>query len=413
MAAYNINSRVLKLILSFLVLSLALAACSDNPTASNPATTPAVNGASTANTTVANSTVTGGAGATSAITTSAITTTAGATAAATTNPPGTTAAAVPSNTPVPPTATALPPTTTAPTATPAPTVTPKPANLPPRSIEAMRARTYDGGEIKLDRLYEQTSAYTAHLIYYQSDGLRISGLMMVPNGPKDQKYPVALVNHGYFNPPEYDSGWDTIRELRYFARNGYITIASDYRNYARSDKGDNDRTPGYTDDILNLIEAVKKFPQADPSKITIMGHSMGGEITLNALVVSKDIKVAALFGSMSADAADNYYARIKWRGGDTPEKAIYGDPAQNAETYRLMSPLTYFQDITAPVIIHSGTNDTTTPPAWSEKIYKALQSLNKTTEFYSYKGEGHSLNGAAFDTAMARTLAFFNKALNR
>ncbi len=318
--------------------------------------------------------------------------------------------APPSPTLAPPTVTAIPPTaTTLPIATP----TAKPADLPPRYIEALRSRPYNGGEIKLDRLYEQNQFYTANLIYYQSDGLRISGLMMVPNGPKDRKYPVALVNHGYFDPPDYDSGWDTVRELRFFARNGYITIASDYRNYARSDKGDNDREPGYTNDILNLIEAIKKLPQADPAKITIMGHSMGGEITLNALVVSKEVKVAALFGTMSADAADNFYARLKWRGGQTAEKRIYGDPAQNPETYRRMSPLTYFQDITAPVIIHVGTNDTTTPPVWSEKAFNNLKKLGKTTEFYTYPGQGHSLNGAAFDSAMSRTLTFFNIALGQ
>ena len=311
--------------------------------------------------------------------------------------------------------TLAPTTVPAPTATiaPQPTATVNSASLPPRYIEAMRARSYDGGEIVRDRLYEQNAAYTGYTIFYKSDSLRISGLMMTPNGAKDAKYPVALINHGYFAPADYDTAWDTLREDRYFARNGYITIASDYRNYARSDKGDNDRAPGYSNDILNLIEAVKKLPNADPTRITIMGHSMGGEITLNALVVSKDIKAAALFGSMSADATDNYYARIGWRGGDTAEKAIYGDPKDNADAYKRMSPLTYFADITAPVIIHSGDKDNVTPPAWSLKLFNALQGAKKTTEFYTYSGEGHSLNGAAFDSAMTRTLAFFNKAIGR
>lgn len=401
--------RILSVISFSLMLSLWLAACGGEPTALGPT------GTAPATTQIA--------------TTQAAATTAPATQAAaiTTTLPATTIAAIPTIAattvaPVSPTATvpaatpkALPPTFTpppSPTVVP-PTATPKPANFPPRYIEALRTRSYNGGDIQLDRLYEKTAAYTANLIYYKSDGLRISGLMMVPNGAKDQKFPVALINHGYFDPPEYDSGWDTLRELRFFAQNGYITIASDYRNYARSDKGDNDREPGYTIDILNLLEAAKRLPQADPTKMTIMGHSMGGEITLNSLVVSKDIKVAALFGSMSADATDNFYARIKWQGGDTAEKKIYGDPAQNPETYRQMSPLTFFPDITAPVIIHVGLNDTTTPPPWSEKIFKALQSQNKPAEFYTYAGEGHSLNGAAFNSAMARTLAFFNKALGR
>jgi dipeptidyl aminopeptidase/acylaminoacyl peptidase len=302
----------------------------------------------------------------------------------------------------------VPPTATA---TPAPTKAPE----LPRFIEALRNRSYNGGEIKLDRLYSRTNAYTANLIYYQSDGLKISGLMFVPNGPAGKKYPVALVNHGYFNPTpaDYDSGWDTLRELMFFASNGYITIASDYRNYARSDKGDNDREPGYVIDILNLIDAVKKFPQADPDKITIMGHSMGGEITQTVMVVNPDIRVAALFGTMSPDTVDNYYARINWNGGRPNQKwnETYGTPESNPAAYRLMSPLTYFKDVKVPVIIHIGSNDTTTPPAWSVKTRDALQAAGKKVEFYSYQGQGHSLNGAAFDQAMQRTLAFFNAAL--
>ncbi|MEI6044069.1 MAG: alpha/beta fold hydrolase [Chloroflexota bacterium] len=325
---------------------------------------------------------------------------------------------------VAPTATSVPPTTIpalptlAPTATSVPpTAAPLPTPaLSPRYIEALRKRTYNGGEIKLERLYSSTNAYTANLITYQSDGLKISGLIFVPNGPSGKKYPVALINHGFFptTPGAYDSGWDTLRELMFFARNGYITLASDYRNYARSDKGDNELEPGYAIDLLNLIEAVKKFPQADPNQITIMGHSMGGEITLTAMVVNKDLKVAGLFGTMSPDAADNYYARIKW-GGRTNQKWIetYGTPDNQPEVYRQMSPLTYFKDVKVPVIIHSGNNDTTTPPAWSVKTRDALLAAGKKAELYTYPGEGHSLNGVAFDQAMQRTLSFFNSVLGR
>ncbi len=277
----------------------------------------------------------------------------------------------------------------------------------------MRAKKYSSQGIQLGALYEQTGQYKANLISYESDGLKISGLMYVPagNGP----FPLALVNHGYFDPSNYGPGWDTLRELRFFAANGYVTIASDYRNYGSSSKGDNTIQPGYTSDILNLIEAAKQTPYIDKNKITIMGHSMGGEITLDVLVVSKDIKVAALFGSMSASSEDNYYARRDlYHSQDTGQfAAYYGTPATNPDSYIKQSPLTYFKDVNVPVEVNIGTNDTTTPPIWSQKIYAALKADGKTTEFYSYPGEGHSLNGAAFNLAMQRTLTFFNKAIGK
>lgn len=401
---HQIKNPVL-IILLFGLFGILLAAC-DSASTSSPV--------SQANSTVA-STTTQSLATTSLATTTTVPFT---TIVSTVAPPATVAA----TTIVPAT---LVPATTAPTTIAATTVVPATTNAPtptiqtavdtskPRYIAAMRATKYSSQGIQLGALYEQTGQYKANLISYESDGLKISGLMYVPagNGP----FPLALVNHGYFDPSNYGPGWDTLRELRFFAANGYVTIASDYRNYGSSSKGDNTIQPGYTHDILNLIEAAKQTSYIDKNKITIMGHSMGGEITLDVLVVSRDIKVAALFGSMSASSEDNYYARRDlYHSQDTGQfAAYYGTPATNPDSYIKQSPLTYFKDINVPVEVNIGTNDTTTPPIWSQKIYDALKAAGKTTEFYTYPGEGHSLNGAAFNLAMQRTLAFFNKAIGR
>lgn len=414
---HHIKKAKFGLILIIITLTgILLAACDSSSTSSTAQPTTNTTTAATITTSTTPITVSGAAPSTATTIattqpTTNTTTNTTATATATTVAGGTT-----SDTATTATATTTAPATTGSQTRAATTVAVTPVAVTdtskPRYIAAMRSRTYSSGPIEIGRLYEQNSQYKANLITYQSDGLTISGLIFVPIGKGP--FPLALVNHGYFDPSNYGPGWDTLRELRYFASNGYVTIASDYRNYGSSSKGDNTIQPGYTDDILNLIEAAKKTSYIDKNKITIMGHSMGGEITLDILVVSKDIKVAALFGTMSADAADNYYARFRWGSKDTGQyAAYYGTPDKNPDNYKKLSPLTYFNDILVPVEINSGTNDTTTPPAWSQKVYNALKTDGKETVLYNYPGEGHSLNGAAFNLAMQRTLVFFNHAIGR
>ena len=198
------------------------------------------------------------------------------------------------------------------------------------------------------------------------------------------------------------------------ASNGYVAVAPDYRNYAGSDDGDHLFVPGYVYDVRNLLVALKELPEVDGARIGIMGHSMGGGITLQSLVSGADIKVAALFGTVSANEAENWDARVnRWGGG--PEAGAlaerYGTPAEAPEIYARMSPASYWDAVTAPVIIHHGDADNVTPIQWAYDVEAGLRAAGKPVELYVYPGAGHSLNGADFDLAMARTLAFFDAVL--
>lgn len=328
-----------------------------------------------------------------------------------------TAEPTPTSAPTPPptpTATATP----APTPTAEPTATPTPdPNVEPVAwyIESIRDKQYDGCCLERLRLYEEGPNYTSWVIAYRSEGLRITGLMAVPHGAGP--FPAAIINHGYFPFNEYDTGWDTIREVRFMASNGYVAVAPDYRNYAGSDDGDYVFVPGYVYDVRNLIFALKQVPEVDGEHIGMMGHSMGGGITLQNIVSGADVKVAALFGTVTADEAERYEARItRWASGGSESTAFdfaekYGTPQERPDIYARMSPENYWQEVQVPVIIHHGDADTTTPLQWALDVEAGLSAAGKQVEMHVYPGAGHSLNGADFDVAMQRTLAFFDAVL--
>lgn len=338
-----------------------------------------------------------------------------------TSTPAATASATPAATPAPtavvtsptPTVAETPSPEAAVSPSPIPTPTPDPAREPVAwYIDDLRQRTYNGCCIERVGVYEQTDAYTSWVIAYQSEDLRVTGLMAIPNG--DGPFPVAIINHGYFAFDDYDTGWDTLREVRFMASNGYVAIAPDYRNYAGSDEGDHVFIPGYVYDVRNLLVALHELPEADPERIGMMGHSMGGGITLQNIVSGANIKVAALFGTVTADEAERWDARInRWSGGTeaTSFSDRYGTPSEVPEVYARMSVSSYWDAVEVPVIIHHGDADTTTPIEWAYDIEAGLAAAGKQVEMHVYPGAGHSFNGVDFDLVMSRTLAFFDAVL--
>lgn len=321
-------------------------------------------------------------------------------------------------TPVPPpTATWIPsptmPPTFAPTITPTPTVTPTPTPHPllGYTIAGLREREYTGGTIEVKWVLTTTLAYTRYYIAYPSDGLTITGVMHIPHG--DGPFPVVILNHGYIAPSRYWSGADTWRAADYLARRGYLAIAPDFRGWGGSDSGDNFFRAGLVVDVLNLISSLPTLPQADPERVGMWGHSMGAGVTTKAITIDPRIKAAVLYAPVSAD--DTVVMR-RWgsrmRGGaDDALQRAYRDAVRDPDFLRLTSPINHFDFVAAPVQIHQGTADRTTPPEWAEAIRDALQAAGKEVEYFAYPGQGHAFEGQSWNLFMERVAAFFDRHL--
>ncbi|NLF00754.1 MAG: alpha/beta fold hydrolase [Anaerolineales bacterium] len=331
-----------------------------------------------------------------------------------TAPSAPTQTATPTPTPLP-TATPSPTPTPSPTATPTPVPTPTPTPHPfaAHTIEGLRARDYPGGAIEILEEQAVTEDYTRYLIAYPSDDLRITGILQIPHG--EGPFPVIILNHGYIPPEQYVSGSDTWRPADYLARRRYLTLSPDFRGWAGSDEGDTFFRAGLVVDALNLISSLPSLPQADVERIGMWGHSMGGGVTSKAIVVDPRIKAAVLYGPVSAHEAD---VVAKW-GGEmldnvgTPDarQELFAQVVQDPEFLELASPIYYFSAVTAPVEIHQGAADTTTPPEWAEAIRAALEAEGKDVAYYSYPGQGHAFQGQSWTLFLERITAFYDRVL--
>lgn len=330
-----------------------------------------------------------------------------------------TATNTPTSTPLPtstftPTATATATSTFTPTYTPTPTNTPTPhPDLIGVTIDGLRARKYLGGQIRITNTLTVTDAYTRTYITFPSDGLTISGLMHVPFGPGP--FPVVIMNHGYIPPSQYVTGSDTYRAADILARHGYITISPDFRGYARSDDGLNLFRAGFMIDALNAAASVKSLPYADTNHIGMWGHSMGGGVTARAMVVATNIKAFVLYAPTSADVRVRQYNYPFGSDAGTNEDSSLSASMfywlRDPQFIHDVSPINFFQYVTAPVQIHIGQIDMTVQPAWSQAIRDELHNRGKYVEYYEYPRQAHAFIGNGWILFNDRVVQFFDKYL--
>ncbi|MBN2117611.1 MAG: alpha/beta fold hydrolase [Anaerolineales bacterium] len=318
------------------------------------------------------------------------------------------------------------------TFTPSPTLTIEELIFP-YTLAGLRQHDFQSGKIHIrSELEDKNQFYTSYLIDYPSDGLTITGVMQIPVG--EGPFPVIIMNHGFYARSVYRSGDGTDRVSPYLAEHGYITLASDYRSWGESDIGESFFYSGLVIDVINLINAIPSIPQADPDRIGIWGHSMGGGVTMKVLAIDARLKAAVLYSPVSADDADII---ARWGMGcfgdiaageliagcnssdvipeDLPRNLqdAYRFAASDADTLKKISPFYHLDRVTVPIQIHYGTEDgkflSGTPPQWSVKLIQGLRDAGKEAGLFQYEGEGHSFIGQPWFDFMARTLRFFDE----
>jgi dipeptidyl aminopeptidase/acylaminoacyl peptidase len=326
-----------------------------------------------------------------------------------------------------PSASPLPSATASATATvsPTPTETPTPT-LHPLTIESMRQRSYPGSDITIYESLPPGANYSRALASYESDGLRINALLTIPFGePPPSGWPVIVFNHGYIPPDEYETTERYIAYVDNLARNGFIVFRPDYRGHADSEGVARGAygSPDYVIDVLNAVASMRRFPAADPERIGLWGHSMGGYITLRAMVIDPEVRAGVIWAGVVASYPDLIQ---RWRrtpvapGTPSPTPSLrgwratlfsdYGSPDENPAFFDSISANGYLADLSGPLQLHHGTADTSVPFEFSQLLYEQLQAAGAEAEFYLYDGADHNLS-QPFTTAMLRTIEFFNRYL--
>ena len=303
---------------------------------------------------------------------------------------------------------------------------------PPKPIDELRAEDRDVELALVDEI-DGGVGFNAFLFSYESAGLTVHAMVAVPDAPLPKNgFPVLVANHGHHpDPPQYGitadgKDWrpgDYYRRVpELFAAEGFMVVMPDFRGH--NDSEGVEFTEGmlepsyYTEDVLNLLAGLPTLPLANPDKVFMWGHSMGGEVTLRALLASDRVRAASMWSSVGGDIWDQsyYYSRYKDPmapdSSNVPKSVIERLRGRLAEfdggfDYSAAEPLLYLDHLQTPIIIQHAVGDRGAAYKWSERLAKELYMRDKQYSFYSYPGDDHLFKGKQMELAAERDAAFF------
>jgi dienelactone hydrolase len=304
-----------------------------------------------------------------------------------------------------------------------PTPEPTPIDGSRLSIEFLREQEYPGSDIVIEQKLAPGANYDRYLTSYRSEGLKIYALLTVPRGQRPASgWPVIIFNHGYIPPAQYRTTERYVAYVDGFARQGYIVFRPDYRGHGNSEGSPTGAygSPGYVIDVLNAVASMKRYEAADPERIGMWGHSMGGWITLRAMVVSPDIKAGVIWGGVVGAYEDLLAHWRRNRPGAPPGSSAsrggwrnslvrqFGEPSENPDFWRGLSPNYFLTDLSGPIQLHHAQGDASVPVKLSEILVEQGKASGMPVELFSYRGDNHNISGN-FGRAMAQSVAFFDR----
>ena len=243
------------------------------------------------------------------------------------------------------------------------------------SILALRQTPYPGSEITIEETLERGANYSRYYASYLSEGLKIYGLLTIPDGEMPAGgWPAIVFNHGYIPPDVYRTTERYIAYVDSLARNGYIVFRIDYRGHDRSEgRGQRrlrrPRLPGGCAQCGGIAASATR--RSDPQRIGMWGHSMGGYLTLRAMVVSPDIQAGVIWAGVVGSYPDMLN---RWRRSagllppPTPGAAPLAHRLGGSSTaprrrtpqfWNAVSANSYLAEMSGPVQLHHGTADET------------------------------------------------------
>ncbi|MCP5092310.1 MAG: alpha/beta fold hydrolase [Gammaproteobacteria bacterium] len=308
----------------------------------------------------------------------------------------------------------------------------------PKGIEELQAASRDT-ELTLVGEIEGGPGFDAFLYAYDSAGLRVYAMVAMPHAPKpDGGFPVLIANHGHHpDPPNYGitadgKDWrpgDYYRRIpELFVARKFAVVMPDYRGHNTSEGFE--FTEGmlessyYTEDVLNLMAGLDALPNIDTDMLFMWGHSMGGEVTLRALLATDRLRAASMWSSVGGDIWDQsyYYSRYEDPqapdSSETPKSVIERLRGRIAELdedfdYSTAEPLLHLDYLQTPIIIQHAIGDRGAAYKWSERLAKELYLRGKRYEFISYAGDDHLFQDTNLETAVDRDAEFFRSVTAR
>jgi len=295
------------------------------------------------------------------------------------------------------------------------------------AIETLRQGSYPGSDIVLEKELERGANYRRYYAYYLSEGLKIYGLLTIPDGEMPAGgWPAIVFNHGYIPPASYRTTERYVAYVDALARSGLVVFKIDMRGHGDSE-GEAVGSyfdPGYTVDAIAALKSLQTLGFVDPDGIGMWGHSMAGNLVLRAMLIEPAIKAGVIWAGAVYSYDDFSRYSIEDPSYDATAAAVsasrqigqqireaYGPPNATIPYWKAVSLTEHIDLLQAPVQLHHALNDNVVNIGYSDDLAVTLNVAGKDYEYYRYDSGGHNISSPAFNEAMRRTIKFFQENL--
>jgi dipeptidyl aminopeptidase/acylaminoacyl peptidase len=261
------------------------------------------------------------------------------------------------------------------------------------AIETATGKAKRLTDTMLGGLRERDLASPELLSYPSFDGRQIPAWLYKPR--KRGRIPVVLSIHGgpqVQERPIYNGFY------QYLVSRGIAVLATNIRGSAGYGKTyqkliSRDWGGGDLKDWDYAAKWLLEQPWVDPKRIAVFGGSYGGFASLSCVTRLPDYWAAAVdvFGPSNLVT----FAKAvppTWRRFMAKE---VGDPETEVEFLLERSPITYVEDVKAPLLVIQGATDPRVVKAESDQMVEKLRSLGREVEYVVFDDEGHGFTRRA------------------
>ena len=263
--------------------------------------------------------------------------------------------------------------------------------------------------VALNRWHEniQTSA-GLEIDYTSLDGQRARGWIQLPvSYQPGRRYPLIV----YVYPGQQGVGgqsgfhYDELAPAAGFAVLRPQMSFTSGRMYAMTTR---DVYFEVSNGVLPAVERAVALGIADPDRLLVEGHSMGGFATISLLQQSARFKAglanageydwSSSWGTFAATGRygdDIASLDIGFAGENIQQRPATQTPWSDSSLYQRNSPITYVERVRAPVLLVHGDQDANVSMTQTEELFSALLRLGKKVSFVRYWGEKHVLESPA------------------
>lgn len=220
-----------------------------------------------------------------------------------------------------------------------------------------------------------------------SDGQMIQAWLGVPEG--EGPFPTILETHGGPDAVATSGFWPS---GQMWLDHGFAYMTVNYRGSTSFGKAFQEQIWGdvghwEVEDMVGARNWLVKQGIAHPEQIFLTGWSYGGYLTLHALSIYPHLWAGGMAGIAVTDCAMSYEDEA-----DTLKAydvtLFKGTPEEKPDLYRRASPITYAEEVIAPILIIQGRNDTRCPPRQVEVYEARMKELSKDIEVHWFDA-GH------------------------